>query len=353
MLFGEFGMTLVIGDYHLKDLGKTPYDLWQYSMFIQSFKNIAKIIDKYKVTKLILAGDIFDQPPKGISLELFAKFMNILKPYDLNIVAIDGNHCLLSGVGKNYYLESMKEYFKINYNISVVDYKQIDNILYCSHKHIKKLEKLNKPVDIVISHFRSNIPPISDEIDVAAINKNAKLCILGDIHHRNEKNNIVYTGSPIDTHFDGNNNLEHHTPSILLLNEETLEWKWLDIFTTSYRKCKRIFTSVDDFLRAVPDMRDDKLNNHNFYKCVIQDKKVRLNTLKTDLYSDFCIIQREVIDLEIAKENKKIATEIVKNLSTTDVSTGLLEFILKNNDKVELVNKIKQTYHKYEVNTND
>ena len=344
---------LCIGDYHIKDLSKTPYDIWQYDCYIQSFKNITKIVSKYKVKKLILSGDTWDNVPKHNSLELFALFMQMLKSYNLEIYMIAGNHTLMSGIGKNYYEDIMKEYFKINYNISVLDYKQIDNILYCSHKHIKKLEKLNKPVDIVISHFRSNIPPISDEIDVAAINKNAKLCILGDIHHRNSKDNIVYTGSPIDTHFDGNNNLEHHTPSVLLLNEETLEWKWLDIFTTSYRKCKRIFTSVDDFLRAVPDMRDDKLNNHNFYKCVVQDKKVRLNTLKTDLYSDFCIIQREVIDLEIAKENKKIATEIVKNLSTTDVSAGLLEFILKNNDKVELTNKIKQTYHKYEVNTND
>jgi len=341
--------TLCIGDYHLKDYNKSPLDTWQVKVYMYSFKSIIKIIEKYNISKLILLGDTFDAIPKDNSLELFAKFMNQLKPYNLEIIGISGNHELLAGQGKNYYLDVMKEYFNLNYNIKVKEYEQIDDILYCSHKHINRLEKLNKKVKIVYSHFRYNIPPITDEIDTIALQKNAELVILGDIHHLNRKGNIVYTSSPTDTHFSSSNELDTHTPSVLLLNEESLEWKWESVLTTKYRKYKRTFASTESFLANVESMREDFNTNHNFYKVVIQDRKAKLNTLKKDLYTDFCIIHYETIDLDISKENKKISTDIIKNLATTNISQSLLEFILKNNSKKELVPLITKLYHKYEV----
>ena len=341
--------TLCIGDYHLKDYNKSPLDTWQVKVYMYSFKSIIKIIEKYNISKLILLGDTFDVIPKDNSLELFAKFMNQLKPYNLEIIGISGNHELLGGQGKNYYLDVMKEYFNLNYGIKVKEYEQIDDILYCSHKHINRLEKLNKKVKIVYSHFRYNIPPITDEIDTIALQKNAELVILGDIHHLNRKGNIVYTSSPTDTHFSSSNELDTHTPSVLLLNEESLEWKWESVLTTKYRKYKRTFASTESFLANVESMREDFNTNHNFYKVVIQDRKAKLNTLKKDLYTDFCIIHYETIDLDISKENKKISTDIIKNLATTNISQSLLEFILKNNSKKELVPLITKLYHKYEV----
>ena len=345
--------TLVTGDFHIKDLTQSSYDTWQYKMFISSFKNVIKIIEKHNIKKLILLGDTFDVPPKGKSLELFAKFMSMLKPYNLEIDMIDGNHCLLGGQGKRYYCEYMKEYFKLNYDIKVKEYEQIGDILYCNHKHINRLEKLSKKVKIVYSHFRSNIPPISDEIDTTALQKNAELVILGDIHHLNKKGNIVYTSSPTDTHFSSSNELEAHTPSVLLLNENTLNWEWESVLTTKYRKYKRTFASTESFLANVESMREDFNTNHNFYKVVIQDRKAKLNTLKKDLYTDFCITHYETIDLDIARENKKISVDIIKNLATTNVSHSLLEFILKNNSKKDLVPLITKLYHKYEVNRID
>lgn len=342
-------LTLVLGDLHLKDLTNSNYDRWQYKMFLSCFDSIVKTIQDKKISKLILCGDTFDTPPKGSALELFAKFMSLLRPLNLEIKLIDGNHELLSGVGKNYYCLSMKEYFKLNYNVDVLDYIIIDNALYCSHSNIRRLEKLNKPIDIVYSHFRSNIPPIVDEIDISALNRYAKLVILGDIHTRNQKDNIVYTGSPIDTHFDGNNSLSSHTPSVIIINEETLEWEWVTTLDKQFRKKKVNYTSVLDFQNDIPNIKDDYLIHSNFYKCVIQDKKVNLNTIKPELYQEFCIISKSAIDLDIAKENKKIATEIIKNLSTTNISQSLLEFILKNNDRKDLTPKLKSLYHKYEV----
>ena len=339
--------TLCIGDYHLKEYNKSPLDTWQYKMYIYSFKSIVKIIEKCKISKLVLSGDVFDIPPRGNSLELFARFINMLKPYNLEIILIDGNHELITGQGRNYYCDIMKDYFKINYNIDVIDYKQDGDILYCNHKHINKLEKV-KPVKLVYSHFRSNIAPIVDEIDVTAIHKNVELCILGDIHCRNQNKNIVYTGSPVDTHFDSNNELESHTPSVLLLNEETLEWKWETTLSTQYRKKKKIYASVDSFLADVENLREDFKTNHNFYKCVVQDKKASLSKVKKGLYEDFCIITFEALDLEYNYENKKISNDIVKTLATQDTSKSLLEFCEKNLTKPSLKDKLYKFYHRYE-----
>lgn len=340
--------TMIIGDIHIQDCDNSNYGLWKYDMFIYCFKQINKHIKAYGISKLVLVGDVFDYIPKHNAMELFSKFMHIIKDNNLEIIMIAGNHEVLSGNnGKEYFQDKLKEYFKLNYNITVLDDYKHNGIYYCSHKHIKKLEKLNKPLRLVYSHFRSNIAPIIDEIDVQAINQNVELCIAGDIHHRNQKDNIVYTSSPIDTHFDSNNVLDSHTPSVLLLNEETLEWKWEEISKNKFRKIKKIFVSTDDFLNNVQAMRDDFKENNNFYKCDIQDLKVKLNQVKPNLYEDFCTITKSKIDLDFIKEDKKISNDIIKTLSTTNVSESLKDFILKNNDRADMKNKIEDMLIKY------
>ena len=339
--------TLCLGDFHIKDLTNSSLDSWQYKCYIQSFKNIVKIIEKHKPNKLILLGDTFDTPPKNNSLELFARFMSMLKPFNLEVILIDGNHCLLSGAGRRYYCESMKDYFKLNYNIEVLDYKQDNDILYCSHKHIDKLEKV-KPTKLVYSHFRSNIYPTVDEIDITAINKNVELCVAGDIHFRLNAKNIVYTGTPVDVHFDSNNELESHTPSVLLLNEETLKWKWETTLSNQYRKKKKIYASAESFLNDVENLREDFKTNHNFYKVVIQDRKVELNRIKKSLYEDFCIMNYETLDLDYNYENRKISVDIVKNLSTNDTSKSFIQFCEKNLTKPHLRELLLKFYHRYE-----
>lgn len=338
---------MCLGDFHIRDCQNSSLDIWQYKAHIQSFKVITKIIQKHKISKLILLGDTFDVIPKHNSLELFAIFMQMIKGYNLEIDMIAGNHTLMTGQGRNYYEEVMKDYFKLNYNIEVLDYKQDNDILYCSHKHIDKLEKV-KPIKLVYSHFRSNIYPTVDEIDITALNKNVELCIAGDIHFRLNDKNIVYTGSPVDTHFDSNNTLEPHTPSVLLLNEKTLEWRWETTLSNQYRKYKKVYASADSFLADVENLRNDFKTNHNFYKVMIQDRKIELNKIKKSLYEDFCIMNFEILDLDFNYENKRIATDIVKNLSTNDTSKSLLSFCERNLTKPHLRELLLKFYHRYE-----
>lgn len=237
-----------------------------------------------------------------------------------------------------------------NYKVKVFDYTEVDKTLYCSHGNINKLEKLNKNYDLVFSHFRSGITGIaSDEIDVSLLNHKVGLVVLGDIHSKLTYSNIVYTGSPTDTSFNSANELPEHTPSVLLLNEETLDWKWVDTLTNTHRKIKKVYPSVKKFLLEVEELEIRAKEYRLFYKIIVQDKKHQLKQLNTNLYKHFAIIEPSITDLVFEKQNNEIAKKVVESLSSKDVSNNLLEFILKNNSRNDLVESIKRTYHSYDV----
>ena len=345
--------TLACGDFHLSDRKYKNKDLEDFEEEVQkeAWNKILSIIDEYKVDKLVLNGDTFDAPPVGTSLELFHNFILSLKEKDLEIIMISGNHCLIEGLReKKYYPNLMKVKWWDNYGVKVFDYTEVNKTLYCSHGNIGKLEKLNKSYDLVFSHFRSGITGIaSDEIDVSLLNHKVGLVVLGDIHTRLSYDNIVYCGSPIDTSFGSSNELPDHQPSVLLLNEDTLEWKWADTLTNTHRKYKRVYPSVKKFLEDVENLEQDATDNNNFYKIVIQDKKANLKQVNVNNYKHFAIFELNHIDLMFDKENKKIDKQIIDNLSAKNVSNNLLDFIIKNCDRKELVENVKKIYHMYDV----
>ena len=345
--------TLVIGDFHLSDRKYKNKDLEDFEEGAQreAWNKILSIIDEYKVNKLILNGDIFDKSPLGTSLELFHTFMLSLKEKDLEIIMISGNHCLIEGLReKKYYPNLMKKKWKDNYNINVLEYDEVEGKLFCGHGSINKLEKLTKKYHIVFSHFRSGITSIaSDEIDISMLEHKSELVVLSDIHSKLTYSNIVYTGSPIDTSFSSSNELPEHTPSVLLLNEETLDWKWVDTLTSTHRKVKKVYPSVKKFLLEVEELEIRAKEYNLFYKIIVQDKKHQLKQLNANLYKHFAIIEPSITDLVFEKQNNEIAKKVVESLSSKDVSNNLLEFILKNNSRNDLVENIKRTYHSYDV----
>lgn len=345
--------TLVCGDFHLSDRKYKNKDLEDFEEEVQkeAWNKILGIIDEYKVNKLILNGDIFDAPPVGTSLELFHNFMLSLKEKDLEIIMISGNHCLIEGLReKKYYPNLMKVKWWDNYEVKVFDYTEVDKTLYCSHGNIGKLEKLNKSYDLVFSHFRSGITGIaSDEIDISMLEHKSDLVVLSDIHSKLAYSNIVYTGSPIDTSFGSSNELPEHTPSVLLLNEETLDWKWVDTLTSTHRKIKKVYPSVKKFLLEVEELEIRAKEYRLFYKIIIQDKKHNLKQINANNYKHFAIIEPSITDLVFEKQNNEIAKKVVESLSSKDVSNNLLEFILKNNSRNDLTENIKRVYHSYDV----
>ena len=344
--------TLCLGDFHIKDFQhKNQYlDKFEYEVSLESFKVIYKIIEDNNISKLLILGDFTDVAPQAEAIELAHTFLKGL-PQRLEIILIDGNHELITGKAKKqYYWYGIKQKMLDNYNVKVYDYVEVGNTLFVNHGNIHKLEKLTKNYNIVFSHFRSGISAIaSDEIDVSLLNHKAQLVVASDIHTRLSFDNIVYTGSVFDTHFSSSNELPDHQPSVLLLNEDTLEWGWEHTLATTHRKYKRVYPSVKKFLEDVENLEQDATSNNNFYKIVIQDKKANLKQININNYKHFAIFELNHIDLMFDKENKKIDKQIIDNLSAKNVSNNLLDFIVKNCDRKELVENVKKIYHMYDV----
>ncbi len=344
--------TLCLGDFHLKDAFHRNLHLekFEYEVSLESFKIIYKIIEDNNISKLLILGDLVDSVPNSEALKLVHIFLSGL-PKGLEIILVDGNHELIEGrAKKQYYWNGIKQKMLDTYGVKVHDYIEVGNTLFVNHGNIHKLEKLTKNYDIVFSHFRSGISAIaSDEIDVSLLNHKAQLVVASDIHTRLSFDNIVYTGSVFDTHFSSSNELPDHQPSVLILNEATLEWEWKNTLTTTHRKYKRVYPSVKKFLEDVENLEQDATSNNNFYKIVIQDKKANLKQVNVNNYKHFAIFELNHIDLMFDKENKKIDKQIIDNLSAKNVSNNLLDFIIKNCDRKELIENTKQTYFTYNV----
>ena len=301
--------TLCISDLHLKDFSfrNQHLDVFEYNASLEMFKKIYTIIEEHNIENLYILGDLLDEVAKAQSLDLMHQFFTGL-PKPLSIKLINGNHELIVGKAKKqYYFNTIKQKMLDNYGVEVLEYDEINNTLFCGHNSISKLENLSKHYD------------------------------------------IVYCGSPIDTSFSSSNELPDHQPSVLILNEATLEWEWKNTLTTSYRKYKRVYPSVKKFLGDVGNLEQDAISNNNFYKIVIQDKKANLKQINVNNYKHFAIFELNHIDLMFDKENKKIDKQIIDNLSAKNVSNNLLDFIIKNCDRKELIENTKQTYHMYDV----
>lgn len=344
--------TLCLGDFHLKDfLHRNPHlEKFEYEVSLESFKIIYKIIEDNNISKLLILGDLVESVPNSEALKLVHIFLSGL-PKGLEIILVDGNHELIEGrAKKQYYWYGIKQKMLETYGVKVYDYIEVGNTLFVNHGNISKLEKLTKNYDIVFSHFRSGISAIaSDEIDVSLLNHKAQLVVASDIHTRLSFDNIVYTGSVFDTHFSSSNELPDHQPSVLILNEETLDWEWKNTLTNTHRKIKKVYPSVKKFLLEVEELEIRAKEYRLFYKIIVQDKKHQLKQLNANLYKHFAIIEPSITDLVFEKQNNEIAKKVVESLSSKDVSNNLLEFILKNNSRNDLVENIKRTYHSYDV----
>ena len=199
--------TLLMADTHLKPYNENNHNLSLWEKDSQKFAldKIISIIKEQNVTKIIHLGDILETAfPKDFELELVDYFFSNI-PKGVEFIMLSGNHELdRNSTKRTYYWEFMKEFYKEKYDINVLDYDEIGQDLYCSHKHISKLETLTKKYRYVFSHIRSSDGSnkfITDEINMISLKVNAKKVFLGDIHSNLEYDNIVYVGQSTWTNF--------------------------------------------------------------------------------------------------------------------------------------------------------
>lgn len=353
--------SIKIADYHIKgfDHKKPILSNWEQELYIYCNDKILEQIKKHKPYKVDFLGDIFDTIPKDrenfIFQDLITKIRNInLKDYkgsDILINCIDGNHTLIPNINKKvYYKSSLKEWYKNQYDINVYQYKEIDNTktnnkeLYCSHGEINKLATLSKEYDIVYSHFRSSDPKdkaiYSDEIDTEMLKLNSKLVILGDIHKRLNYDNIVYTGTPINVSFKAN----PEKCSILLVDEKTLKWTWLDTIEDNYNKKVLEFFEEDtkeSIIEKLNLAKEDYQKTKSFYKIKITHTKSFIKSIPFREYAEFSFVEPNYVTTSTKDTDKEISSIIQEsNISNTGVELDFDNYVKENNKRRDLDNTL-------------
>ena len=358
-------LLLNISDYHIKKYNQLNPHLsdWEVAMYYYTNQQIVKSIKKYKPYRVNLLGDIFDSIPSNIELFILKDLISLIrnidmieyKGKDIEILCINGNHTLLPNQqNKTYYKGLLKDFLKKEYGISVLEYEEVKStyhkhpFLYCSHGSINRLETLNKKYSVVFSHFRSSNPKdkaiYSDEIDTTLLKAKADLVVLGDIHTRLSYDNVVYCGSPICTAFHDKEDL----PSILLLNEETLEWKWIDTIKNMFNKKVVQFTETDTLDYIIETMKvleEDSKKSKSFYKIKIVNTKSFISSLRLDQFKHFSIVEPTYTDMKVVDGEQKEIMEIIKEANISNIGTELdfESYVHENNSRKELTDKVKMT----------
>jgi hypothetical protein len=358
-------LSINISDYHIKKFDSFKKELsdWEYQMYYYTNDKIVKQIEKYKPYRVNLLGDIYDTPPVNAEQFIFNDLLNKIRGInlpeysgaDIDIILLNGNHELLPNQSnKNYFHTLTQEYLKKQFDVKVFEYKEVKSeyqtkpFLYCGHSNIKRLESLTKRYSVVFSHFRSSDPKdkaiYTDEIDLTILKEKADLVVLGDIHTRLKFDNVVYCGTPICTSFHD----KKDEPSILLLNEETLEFKYLDTIKDKYNKKIISFNEADSsdyVLGKLNELKEQCKVSKAFYKVKIVNTKSFIQSLKLEQFKSFCIIEPTYTDMKIMNTEEKEIAEIVKasNLSNVGTEQDFETYVEANNSRKELSDKLKTT----------
>ena len=358
--------TLLLADTHLQPYreGNHHLSLWEKDAQRFALDKIISIIKKNKVTKIIHLGDLLETHfPKDFELEIVDYFFSNI-PKGVEFIIIDGNHELQrDSVKRTYYWDFMKEFYKEKYGINVIDYQEIGQDLYCSHKHISKLETLTKKYRYVFSHIRSsNVSNkfITDEINMASLKVNAKKVFLGDIHQNLEYDNIIYTGQSTWSNFLNikyEEDFDKYVPSVIILQEDSDKYERLALFERNspyQKKYKEIVFEEFDSLSEIADIIEKDFNeNKNFYKVRIMAKKFMIEKVR-EIFKNLkhCVIL-DIVNLTFKDtyvQNMNVGAVVKENLDKGSVSANCLEYCKKALNEPRLEDLLCSTYATLEGN---
>lgn len=352
--------TLLIADTHLQAYREQNHNLsiWEKESQRYALDKIISIIKKQGITKIIHLGDLLETYfPKDFELELVDYFFSNI-PKEVEFIIIDGNHELNRDSTKRiYYWDFMKEYYKEKYGINVIDYKEIGQDLYCSHKHISKLETLTKRYRYIFSHIRSSDASnkhFTDEINMVSLKENVKKVFLGDIHQNLEYDNIVYAGQSTWVNFPSDSSTEYFdkvVPSVIILDEDSGEYERIALFEQDspyQKKFKKIYFEEYDSLKDIAkEIEKDCSENNHFYKVRLFAKKFMIDKLKEEFkHLKHCVVL-DIVNITLKDtevQNLQINTIMKDNLDKGSVSANCLEYCKKALNEPRLEDLLCSTY---------
>lgn len=352
--------VLLISDTHLQPYKENNHhlSLWEKCSQQYALDKIINIIKKRGITKIVHLGDLLENSfPRDFELELVDYFFSRI-PKGVDFTVISGNHELDRDSTKRiYYWDFMRDFYKRKYNINVLEYQEIGQDLYCSHKHITKLEALTKKYRYIFSHIRSSDNSnkfITDEINMASLKVNAKKVFLGDIHSNLEYNNLVYAGQSTWTNFLNikyEEDFDKVVPSVLILDEDSGKYERLALFERNSPYQKRykeiVFEEFDSLSEIADEIEKDYTENKNFYKVRIMAKKFMIEKVReTFKHLKHCVIL-DIVNLTFKDtyvQNMNIGAVVKENLDKGSVSANCLEYCKKALNEPRLEDLLCATY---------
>lgn len=276
----------IVADIHIDF---TKYEEFEKDRF---FKLIYTLIADDSDT-VIFAGDTFNRnTPSLKEVRALQTGFDMLYDGGKTIYVIDGNH---EGVTK---LESTFDYIPFRH-ITYVKHDVITfegcSALLCSWTNIGKLLNTDTKADILISHYRREMPGLySAEIDQKAFEHNFKDIILGDIHSRYIPDmKTRYTSSPYTIHFSKNPKASNNGYIQLHINNMSYDIKYVDL---SLPQKHKIDTNIAEYNKGI-GINADWLTEINISGPLLELKKLggrKIKNVRIKLFPDVVHMQQTV-----------------------------------------------------------
>jgi len=302
-------MKIVItGDIHLNLRKNKEFEL-------NRFKRYSEILRDEGGDWFILNGDIFDLAnPNLEEINAFYSFIRNVRFSYNEIKVVSGNHEELSKTKSVFHLLPELYYeFVENKTFEVEQFA----LTLLSHHKLDDLKNiaLNKK-HILVSHLRSNLGVIKEEVDVEYISRFFDYAILSDIHyHYKPYDNVEYTSQPYNTIYD----IEKDNGYIVLEIKK-------DKFSLIYKKVNlpnkiKLELNVDEY-KAIYD----SLNDENLYKIILKDNESKFVDLPK---KDNVIL---VLQNTTTKSDLKELSDNIVNYKKIDMYDLVYEFVKNSNE---------------------
>lgn len=196
----------LVGDVHLTQSKHKEFEA-------NRFVSLCNTISTKKYDMVIFMGDLFDKArPSLEEIQLLQSCIFKLNTTGTQTLVLDGNH---EAVTKD---SSTFDYLRIE-GLEYLPYDLLDiegvKIHTLGYSNLNKYILLPK-CDILLSHFRSNMGIIKEEISTQEVSKKAHTVFLGDIHQAySPLPNVHYTSSPYGIHFSKENHKHGYIELIL------------------------------------------------------------------------------------------------------------------------------------------
>lgn len=211
---------------------KVPIE-WQENRFKLMFEKLHKLEDSCDIH--IISGDVFDRKPEPDEICLFLSYINCVS---IPTFIIPGNH-EATKKGETF-LEHFNEDAVItnpNVRLFTKNHRIKEPTFPCGIQFWPygelQIDKLPEYIegDILVAHIRGEVPPhITAEYDFEKLRKWG-LILLGDIHfhHKYQDYGAWYSGSPINTHFDRDENKEYGVNIVDLIDSHNYAVKFINL----------------------------------------------------------------------------------------------------------------------------